>query len=148
MVEAVVAIPFFIIIFVSMLYVGNLYAEKQRTLREAKQQSWAYALNNCEGNSGNATKQGEGDPMGELNSQGGGVSPQGQKYSSAAGGGELTQNWGTASVTVKADVTADKLLGGMTHRLSTTTRMQCNEKPQDGNVSGVLHMAWNLFKFW
>ena len=148
MVEAVVAIPFFIIIFVSMLYVGKLYAQKQRTLREAKQQSWTYALNNCEGSAGNATTQSEGNPMQNLGSQGANMPSGGNGQVNASGGGGLTKNWGTATATVKATVVADKLIGGMTNDLSTTTRIQCNEKPAEGSISDVLHSAWSMFTSW
>jgi len=148
MVEAVVAIPFFIIIFASMLYVGKLYAQKQRTLREAKQQAWTYALNNCEGSAGNATKQSGGNPMQNLNSQGAGMPSKGSGYVSSSGGSSLTKDWGTATATVKATVVADKLAGGMTNKLSTTTRMQCNEKPAKDSILGVLKAGWHNFTQW
>jgi len=144
MVEAVVAIPFFIIIFVSMLYVGKLYAQKQRTLREAKRQAWTYALNNCEGSAGNATKQGGGAP-----SPGGAqIPPSGGKYAKNSGGGSLTKDSSTASATVKATVVADKLIGGFANKLSTTTRMTCNEKPAPDSISGVLKAGWHDFTSW
>ncbi len=147
MVEAVVAIPFFIIIFVSMIYVGKLYAKKQRTLREAKQQAWTYALNNCEGSAGNATKESGGNPIQNLNNKGVGMG-QGGNYKGASGGGSLATDWGTATATVKATVVADNLIGGFTRKLSTTTRMQCNEKPAEDSILGVLKAGWHDFTKW
>ncbi len=147
MVEAVVAIPFFIIIFASILYVGKLYAQKQRTLREAKQQAWTYALNNCEGGGG-ASKQPDGNPVSGLNSQGAGLGKGAGSYVPASGGESLTTDWGTATATVKGTVVADNLIGGYTNKLSTTTRMQCNEKPADDSILGVLKAGWHNFTKW
>lgn len=150
MVEAVVAIPFFILIFVSILYVGKLYAQKQRTLREAKQEVWTYALNNCEGSVGNVSQSSGGGvtPMGGLNSKGVGITGKGAKYVNDSGGGGLTKDSGTAKATVKATVVADNLLGGFSNKLSTTTRMQCNEKPAQDSILGVLKAGWHDFTSW
>jgi Flp pilus assembly protein TadG len=147
MVEALVAIPFFIVIFVSILYIGHLYGEKQRTLREAKQGAWSYALNNCEGGS-NATEQTDDNPQEALDSQGA-SSDSGDidKYAPSSGGSSFLKSWGTAVYTVKGTVVADGLLGGFQNSLSTTDRVQCNEKPEDGTVDGVLKYGWSLISF-
>lgn len=146
MVEAAVAIPFFIIIFASLLYAAALYGEKQHTLGEARQKAWTYALANCSGSG--ATRADESDPMQDLGNQGAGSPSQVGQYSGQANGADLMRSWGTATATAKGTVVASGLIGGMTNKLSTTTRMQCNEKPEDGSVRGVLHLAWGLFKFW
>lgn len=156
MVEAVVAIPFFILIFASILYVGNLYGTKQKTLRLAKQQAWTHALANCDSNV--ASTESTGDPMadlgntseydpssGAMNNPGGGDVGE---YSGASGGGEVTRSMGTASATVTDTVVADPVIGGFSNELSTTTVMQCNEKTHDGNILGVLRMAWQAARFW
>ena len=145
MVEAVVAIPLFLIVFACMLYVGKLYSEQQRTLREAKQQAWTFALGNCQGGSGAA--QPDGDAASQLDSKGAGLPPSAQKYGGKANGDQLMQNWGTAVATVQGSVASGDFLG-WTHQVSTTTRMQCNEKPQSGDVGGVLSYGWSLRKFW
>ena len=69
LVEAVVVIPFFIIIFASMIFIGQLYGEKQRTMREAKQNVWVYAMGNCEGSMSNVSSESDGDPASQMNSQ-------------------------------------------------------------------------------
>lgn len=141
MVEAVVAIPFFIIVFASMLYTAKLYGEKQRTLREAKQQAWSYALANCEGSPGSSTSR-------QQDTDGVGTDEAVDKYAPHTDGAELLSDWGTASATVKGTTVASGAIGGFEAKLSTTTRVQCNEKPRDGNVLGVLKFAWGLRKFW
>lgn len=152
MVEALIAIPFFILIFVSILYIGRLYAEKEHTLHEAKQGAWTYALNNCE--SGAGTTQGGENPQQALDNQGAssnsGVVSQ---YAPSSGGSSVLRNWDTAVFTANANVVADGLLGGFQNHLSTTTRVQCNEKPHSfqsstpGGVLGVLQYGWSLLHF-
>ena len=150
LVEAVVVIPFFIIIFASMIFIGQLYGEKQRTMREAKQNVWVYAMSNCEGSMSNVSSESDGDPASQMNSQDPNVNtnPTQQFSGSSAGMAKLDQDMGTASSTVTGAVTASKGIGGFTNKLSTTTRMQCNEAPIDGDLFGVFKFAWNLFKQW
>ena len=150
MVEAVVAIPFFITIFVSMLYVTHLYAEKQRTLRDARQIAWTHALKACEGST--ASTIAETNPSNDLGGAGENADPTAdpsvEQYAGKAGGSELLQDWGTAVATSKSSVNTGFLLGSQNKSLSTTTRVQCNEKKRKGNLLGVLKMAWGLWKFW
>lgn len=150
LVEAVVIVPFFIIIFASMIFVGQLYGEKQRTIREAKQNAWVYAMGNCQGSMSDVSSETDGDPMGQLQSSDPNVDPgQTQQFSgSDPGMAKLQQDMGTAVATSTGKVTASKGIGGFTNSLSTTTRVQCNEPPIDGNLFGVFKFAWNLFKQW
>lgn len=150
MVEAVVVIPFFIIIFASMIFVAKLYGEKQRTLRVSKEYAWTYAMANCESGGANTTLESGGSPMGQLGSQDPNVvsDPLHQFNGSDPGMDKFDKNWGTASSTVTGSVTASKAIGGFTNNLSTTTKVQCNEKRQEGNVRGLFHFAWDLFKQW
>jgi Flp pilus assembly protein TadG len=150
LVEAVVIIPFFIIIFASMIFVGQLYGEKQRTLREAKQNAWVYAMGNCQGSTSDVSSESDGDPMNQLQNNDPNVDPnQTQQFSgSDPGMAKLQQDMGTAVATSTGTVTASKGIGGFSNKLSTTTRVQCNEAPIDGNLFGVFKFAWNLFKKW
>jgi hypothetical protein len=150
MVEAVVVIPFFIIIFASMIFVAKLYGEKQRTLRVSKEYAWVYAMSNCEGGSANTTLEQGGSPMSQLESNDPNVNPQPlQQFNGSDPGMEkFNKDWGTASATVTGSATASKAIGGFTNDLSTTTRVQCNETPRDGNLRGVFGFAWDLFKQW
>ena len=142
MVEALVTIPFFIIIFASMLYVGRLYGEKQRTLRQAKEYAWTFAMSNCSGSAQNAGMGSSGNPgngidLGEANN-----------YKGVGGDQSLSKDFGTSTATVQAKVTASNLIGGKTNNLSTTTRVQCNEEPIDGDLLGVLRFAWKALTTW
>lgn len=159
MVEALVAIPFFITIFTSILYIGHLYGEKERTMYRAKQGAWAYALNSCEGNelgaqlgadlADAATQLGQklsdqnASLAGQaLDNQGGNL----DTYANLAGGAG-TKLWGTAVYTSVATVAAAKWLGGFHNLLITTTKVQCNEKREDGSIKGVLDYGWGLIHF-
>jgi hypothetical protein len=150
LVEAVVVIPFFLIIFASMIFVAKLYGEKQRTLRVSKEYAWTYAMANCESGGANTTLETGGSPMGQLESTDPNVNsdPLGQFQGSDPGMEKFDKSWGTASATITGSVTASKAIGGFTNELSTTTKVQCNEKPQEGNLRGVFHFAWDLFKQW
>ncbi len=145
MVEAVVVIPFFIIIFASMIFVAHLYGEKQRTLRMSKEQAWTYAMSNCSGGS-----DASGSPIGQLSAEDSNVDgrPLEQFENSDRGMEKLTKSWGTASSTITGSATASKAIGGFTDELSTTTKVQCNEEPLEGNLRGVFEFAWNLFSQW
>ena len=142
MVEALAAIPFFIVIFASMLYVGKIYAEKQRTLRLAKEYAWVYAMNNCSGSSSNSGQESNGNPSDEFDLG------EGQNYKGVGGDKSLSKDFGTSVATVKGQATASKLIGGKTSNLSTTTRVQCNEEAIDGNIIGVLKFAWHTLTSW
>ena len=150
MVEAVVVIPFFIIIFASMIFVAKLYGEKQRTMRVAKEYSWTYAMSNCESGGANAALESGGSPMGQMETEDPNVNsdPLEQFNGSDPGMDKFNKDWGTASATVTGSVTASKAIGGFTNDLSTTTKVQCNEKRQKGNLRGVFGFAWDLFKQW
>ncbi len=150
MVEAVVVIPFFIIIFASMIFVAKLYGEKQRTIRESKQYAWTHAMANCEGGSANASSSNEGSPIGKMETMDPKINfePLEQFEGSDPGMNKLTDEMALASSTVTGSVTASKAIGGFTNDLSTTTRVQCNEKRVKGNLRDVFHFAWDLFKQW
>jgi hypothetical protein len=142
MVEALAAIPFFIIIFASMLYVSRLYAEKQRTLRQAKEYAWTYAMRSCTGSSSNVVQESNGNPGDEFDLG------EGNNYKGVGGDKSLSKDFGTSVSTVQGQVTASKLIGGKTNKLSTTTRVQCNEEAINGNIIGVLKFAWKTLTSW
>jgi hypothetical protein len=142
MVEALATIPFFIIIFVSMLYVGKLYAEKQRTLRQAKEYAWVFAMKNCSGSAANVTQESNGSPGNEIDLG------EADNYKGQGGDKSLNKDFGTSVSTVKGQATASKLIGGKTSNLSTTTKVQCNEEAIDGNIIGVLKFAWHTLTNW
>ena len=66
-VEGVVVVTFFVLMFAMMVFVSSYYAEKQRTLRVAKEYAWTYAMANCDLNEANAVVESSGTPaMGDT----------------------------------------------------------------------------------
>ena len=154
MVEAAATIPFFIVIFVALAFVGKLYIEKQRTLALSRQQAWTFALQNCEGS------------MPEVSGQDAGPLPQEgdmdfgsmQQFEGAPGGDVASKGSRMAVSTFKGKVNAStqeanskgqssKILN-LEQKVQTTTWVTCNEKPQPGNLKGVLSTAWGIFTGW
>lgn len=154
LVEAVVVIPFFIIIFASILFVGNLYKEKIRVMRLTKESAWAYAMENC------GT---EGHPMtttGIPRSEGGPGSGAGPSDSAnptdlsdaeKAGGdqaGLASKDFGSSEATMLSSVGADGYIGGFTKNVTSHTRVMCNEAPYNGDLEGFLKAGWQAITKW
>ena len=123
-VEAVVVIPFFIIIFASMIFVAKLYGEKQRTLRVSKEYAWTYAMANCESGGANATLESEGSPMSQLESNDPNVNsdPLSQFQGSDPGMEKFDKSWGTASSTIQGSATASKAMAIIAHLYDVLSR--------------------------
>jgi hypothetical protein len=153
MVEAVVAIPFFVIIFASILFVGQTYGEKLRVMRTSKEKVWTYAMANCgeRGDSGGGIA---GDTTGvlrgsESNGQNGGVDlSQAGQAQGAPHSDVLRKDVGSATITVDSTVTAPGVLGGLRAKQSSYRKVMCNEPPYDGDLSGTLKAAYRQMTGW
>jgi hypothetical protein len=156
LVEAVVVIPFFIIIFASILFVGNLYKEKMRVMRLTKESAWAYAMENC-GNAGDGMTT-TGIPRSEDAPGGGpGASEPADTGdanlgdSEKAGGdmaGLASKDYGSSQAQMKSSVTADGYIGGLTKDVTSHTRVMCNEAPYNGDLIGFLKAGWQAISTW
>lgn len=155
LVEAVVVIPFFIIIFASILFVGNLYKEKLRVMRLTKESAWAYAMENC-GTAGHpmtttGIPRSEGTPgsgPGPTDSE----SPTDLSEADKAGGDkadfEAQKNFGSSEATMQSSVGADGYIGGFTKDVTSHTRVMCNEAPYNGDLVGFLKAGWQSISNW
>lgn len=136
MAEALVAIPFFIIIFASTMFVGQVYKEKLATLRQSRKAAWAQALPGCAGSGPNELKP---PPDSEIDD------PEIQN----APGSDLIQNGsGKADFTATSEATASNIIGGIKQPLKSRTVVMCNEEPKDGNLWGVAKYVWDNWKDW
>ncbi len=143
MVEALVAIPFFIIIFAGTMFVGSFYQEKLRTLAESKRCAWDHALNGCQG--GCAADTSTADPGGDVQPPGG----TGNSKTDSAPGSQIMSNaFYQSSFTVKSSATASNALGGYVKQISSTTTVMCDEVPEDGNLVGLATYLWNNGSSW
>jgi Flp pilus assembly protein TadG len=144
LVEAAVTIPFFITIFVALMFVGSLYTEKQRTVTLSRQQAWVYAMKNC-----------SGQMAGVSSEDGGSIPQQGdqnfgdtQQFNSAPGGNTASKGTKLAISTVKGSASAKSSQISFEQKMQTTTWVTCNEEPVNGDIKGVLKFAWGLFTGW
>jgi hypothetical protein len=155
MVEAVVAIPFFLLIFAGILFVGNLYQSKLTVMRMAKESAWNYAMCNC-GEAGDGLSSrcqtADGPPPGSGGSDS--ASPSGfdpgsiSKVGSGPGGGLASKSFGSSQASLEQSVTADGFLGGYSKKMSSRTKVMCNEAPHDGDIKGWGSAAFDSLTKW
>lgn len=150
LVEAAVVIPFFIVIFISLVFFSRLYIEKQRTLSEARQSAWTYAMNNCEGSPPEIKNENE-----SLPSNGGQDLGDNSKYANGfSGSNTISKGSNMATATIKGQVTTtdrSKIGTGssaVTKELQSMAWVTCNETPAEGDVAGAIKNAWGLLTSW
>lgn len=143
MVEAVMSIPFFIIIFTITIFLGKLYREKLRTIREAKQAAWVTASANCEG--GSASVQGAGNDYLSFGAE--------NNPTMGAPGTEIFfRPFKQASQQVDGSASAYDALGSgqgnYTKNVSTKTVVMCNEPPVDGQFNADFLFTYGVKTPW
>lgn len=156
MTEAVVAIPFFLLLTSSILFVGKMYETKLRVMRATRQSAWSYAMCNC-GEAGDSptTSCKPGDP-GAAATPGGpmGGAPAGYDPSSLGKGGKgpgasvATKDYGTSKASGSAKVVSDVFLTGFSKEMKSETHVMCNEAPHNGDLKGWLTSAFDAFTSW
>ena len=144
MVEALVAIPFFIVIFATTMFVGTFYQEKLRTLRESKKCAWDHSLNGCKGGcQADTTPAGGGSVV---------LAPGGSRgYTKANGspqGEIMSKDFYQSKFTVKGKATASNVIGGFVRNPESTTTVMCDEVPENGDPLGIASYLWNNGSSW
>ena len=130
MVEALIAIPFFIMVFAAGIYIGDVYGKKMATMRTARNQAWTHASAACEGSAAQTGNAG-GPDLGQSGDA------DGNPGQGSPGSPVLSKGYDEARSTVADEAEASGVLGGTRQRVETKTAVLCNEKPEDGNVIGV-----------
>lgn len=143
MVEALVAIPFFIVIFALTMFVGQFYGEKLRTIRESKKCAWDHSINGCNGGC-QADTQAAGSGN-DVNPPGGSGD---SKSDNSPGSQIMSKDFYQSKFTVKSSATASPYLGGYVKPVESTTTVTCDETPEDGNPVGVAKYLWNNGSAW
>ncbi|HSO00452.1 MAG TPA: hypothetical protein VLS89_19305 [Candidatus Nanopelagicales bacterium] len=131
MAESLVAIPFFILIFGSAVFIGDLYRSKLSTHRASMERVWTESLLGCDEttlgplplNNDIDLKEAAGAPGAQL---------------CDTGFGMLTEEQ-SGSVARPAPLPAGNV------DTTTTTLLICNEKPTDGDFDGAADFLWNLY---
>jgi hypothetical protein len=137
MVEAAVAIPFFIIILAGTVFIGGFYGQRIDAQAEAREQTWLKAVNeNCDAN-----------PDGEL---------EGLTVVDSADLGELSKSplgalcdkdVGVAAYTAKRTY---KVTGAInfSSNINAIATCPCNESPVAGDVAyeSAVEYLWNIYQ--
>lgn len=140
MVEAVVAVPFFIAIFLALGFVSELYVSKQRSISVSRQRAWELAMKNCKGTVPDAKV--ETSPgLGGIDFGGMGNFPG---VGDAVGGVKMAVSTRTA----KVPANEKKQVGGLSTDIKTMTWIPCNEQPVDGDLLSMAKHAWKTMVGW
>ncbi|MBL8715398.1 MAG: pilus assembly protein [Myxococcales bacterium] len=155
MVEGAVAIPFLLLMFAAILFVNKLYETKMRAMKFAREGAWNYAMCNC-GEKGDpissTCRAAEGATGGKGGSEKGaaeGFDPSKvSKAGSGPGGDIASKDFGSSEASLTLEVSSDKFLGGYTKKVSSKSRVMCNEAPHDGNLKGWMSSAMDSWTKW
>jgi len=146
MVEAMIVIPFFIIIFVLSAFLNRLYSEKLRTIRETKQCVWQSAMKgDCQGGCGTANVKNLGDKDldqgAESNpSQG---QPQVDKWLKKTFSENDYSKTGSAT-----SGTVSGIVDGFTIKVGTKQVAMCNEIPEDAQFRSIFLYTYHKLTAW
>ncbi len=155
MVEGAVAIPFLLLMFAAIIFVNRLYETKLRAMRFAREGAWNFAMCNC-GDKGDpisgTCRAAEGASGGKGGSESG--APEGfdpgkvSKAGSGPGASLASKDFGSSEAQLTMSITADAFLGGYTKKVSSKTRVMCNETPHDGDLKGWGSAAMDSWSKW
>jgi len=144
MTEAVVMLPFFILVWGCIIYVSQLYEKGIETQATARECAWRHAKDNCEGDSRCAIGPGL-DPSRDYGSGDASAieSAEGSGGPGFLGDGFLTNILFGADITATAQSSTRKpeLIGGGDAEIVGKVGLACNEKPR-GDLGEVISSAW------
>lgn len=164
MVEAIVAIPTFIVLFSSLLFAWQLYLKKIQVMGDARAKIWAFAFTDCTTGSpagfpGVAEAGLLGiDPLPASNLSQATDPPAsftgnanvGGATSAASGGqmSRLTTSLGSATLTSQGSVQANGFLGSFASKVGATRTVQCNEPPYNGDLGYAVPIIYHDLTSW
>jgi len=132
MAESLVAIPFFILMFAGIVYMGNLYRGKLKTHRLSMEKAWTDSLGGCdEAATGRPLPMTANIDLGEAAG-----TPQAQLC-------ETGFSW--LSEEAAGTVNRPAMLNGGTTQVGTVTHLICNEDPESGDFEGAAEFLWKQF---
>jgi hypothetical protein len=146
MVEALIVIPFFIMIFVLSIFLNNLYSAKLRTIRETKKCVWQSAMKgDCQGGCGESTTKNLGDKdldKGAENNPSQGH-PQVDKW--------LKKTFSETDMSRTGNATASSITGivdGFSVQVATKQVAMCNEIPEDAQFRSIFLYTYHKLTAW
>ena len=142
MTEAVIMLPFFVLVWGCIIYVSQLYEKGIETQAEARECGWRYAKDNCEGETRCAVASGL-DVTRDYGSGESGDIDAAESGVGFLGDGFLTNILFGADATATAEDTTPKpqVIGGGDAQLRGRMGLACNEKPR-GDLGDVISSAW------
>jgi hypothetical protein len=149
MTEALAVVCLFVLLWCGLMFVFQLYLRKTDARGDARAAVWSHALGSCEGNAA-TTSAGEGADLGEVLADDAagadtGIPAEGDSLIDEAGQVdelELGEDWGVATATAERDGVS--VLKFSSDKLTSTMRVQCDEKPRGADPLSVLGFLWDL----
>jgi hypothetical protein len=140
MVEGLVAIPFFILIFASAVYIHDLYSTKLTTMATTRRSSWESAMGPCvTGNTMTIEVFG-------FNIDVPAPSANDLAAGQMAPGGQLCgKKFDETSMVSTDSATMQSYMGGGTTEVKSGYRLLCNEKPADADFKKGIEYLWNFY---
>jgi hypothetical protein len=134
MVEGLVAIPVFMVIFASAVYIQDLYSTKLETMANSRESAWENASDKCE-----QSEKAKSPPV-----------PEPKQTDLAAGqeapGGLLCDSEFKESVKeINVDVKMSDYMGGDVSQVGAGTRILCNEQPVPGDFKKGIDYLWQKY---
>jgi hypothetical protein len=147
MVEAVVAIPFFLILLSGLLFVHRLYDAKLAAMRDAKAKAWSYATCGCGRGQDRCAAASQVEESAADRPEGYDPAVVG-KVGKGPGAAVATRGWAIAESSIETSVVADKVLGAGRTRIAARAKVSCNESVENGSVAGWGEAAFGAFGGW
>jgi hypothetical protein len=159
LVEAVIVIPVFIILFAGIVFFGKIYDAKLNMLRLTRQSAWTHAMANCgtAGDPATTTEPGNLDPAAEAEDPPGGASGQPDGVAGplrdalrivgdAPHKDVATNGYKATQSKTDTSVKADEPIGSITKQVSGASHVMCNEAPFDADRARVREAAMQTFR--
>lgn len=163
MVEAVVVLPTFIILFTASIFIWQLYVQKMKVMADSRYKLWSYAISD---NCGDTGDPGVGGAAPAISLTGSASTAQasngldgtgfagdtGQGYGAVQNGdstGTLQKSLGSVTYEEHGkNVQAASVLGGFQATTSARRSMLCNEPPHNGTLFGLAKAAVHSLTSW
>ncbi|MEM9192876.1 MAG: hypothetical protein AAGF12_27120, partial [Myxococcota bacterium] len=141
--EAVIMIPFFVLIWTFLIYFGGGYAEKIDMSATARGQAWAHVMDNCRTNVPNdLTRRDPGSTYSQVNEV---LEIIGEIISLIPLVGDY---WPNPPMPVDYEFSARRaiqrpqLIGGQTGEATYSIVLMCNERPRNIDLEEMAWKAW------
>jgi hypothetical protein len=162
MVEGLVVIPTFLILFAGLVFAFNLYDTKLRMMRLARESAWDYAMCSC-GTQGDApstacqtpeaqteNNKSAGEPPTQAPPTSGSSNPlNSSKIGTVQAPVDTTsRDMGSYEAALSQTITPGGWVGSFQTNVTSRTKVMCNEVPYDGSLMGWIKNAGQVMTSW